>query len=180
MKKFVLTLTLLILLSSTSFAFDGNRKGFILGGGFDYSISTGWKLDSQMDSYETGSGLGFKFLIGYGFNDKNMIVYEVNSSRFFSDTLQRKITQGFSGASWYHYFGSRGKSIFTNIGVGFLVYSIEDRWGHETDDGYQFGVGYEFSHHWQAGFYYTFGKTTDRQLRFSHQQIHFSIIGVAF
>jgi len=180
MKKCILTLTILLAVASSSFAFNGERRGFVLGGGLDYALSSGWKLDSQMDSYETGTGLGFKFVIGYGINTKNMIVYEANSSGFYSDDLQRKVTQGFSGASWYHYWGSRGKSIFTNVGAGFFMFSVEDRWSNEPDDGFQLGLGYEFSHHWQAGFYYTFGKTTDRNYRFSHNHIHFSIEGIAF
>ena len=178
--QILVCLFLIVVMSSTAFAFDGDRKGFVLGGGLGFAPQAQWKFD-LMDFEEDGSGLGLHIIIGGAFDERNMLVYEGNVVAYTSDLLDETISQGFNGAAWYHYYGKTGRSFFTTLGLGFYVFDPGgDFESNDPGFGMLLGGGYEFAKHWQVGVYYAFGSTSDAGYDFSHQHFNLLISGVAF
>ncbi len=157
--------------------FNGERKGFVLGGGIGFApvIKT-----SVLSSKDESSGLGVNLLIGYAWDDKNMIVYEGNASGFTIENTDLTVTQGYYGANWYHYFGPAGRSAFTAIGIGIYQYKIEKFDANDPGFAVIFGGGFEFARHWQVGGYLSFGKTSFGPWEFDHTNFNILISTVAF
>lgn len=154
-------LVLSLLLVDTSWGFDGNRRGFVLGGGLGIThASLGSFTERGSPSSagvrrdpETNVGVGGQLLIGYGWNDRNMIVYEGTTS-VYNNSRDRTVVRLYSGVSWYHYFSSPGQSVFTVAGTG--IYAINRSTNFVgTFRGLIIGGGYEFARHWQAGAYFS-------------------------
>jgi len=175
MKKVLLiSLVLVLFIAGTSSAFNGQRRGFVLGGGAGLAPSCKFEHGS-FD--ENKAGVGFQFIIGGAFDEKNMLVYEGNVVGFNSDAFDEGISQGFNGASWYHYFGRTGRSAFSTVGIGFEVMNVEDEYA-DPGFGMLLGGGYEFARHWQVGVYIGFGSTTNPD--FDHSHISVLVSGIAF
>ena len=118
-----------------------------------------------------------------------MIVYEGNAVGYNSDVygLDFTASQGFNGVSWYHYFGPMGRSTFTAAGLGAYVFQGEldyqgINFSNDPGGAVMGGFGYEFSRHWQVGFYVSVGRTTDSDFNvdFDHAHISAIVSGVAF
>ncbi|MCH8027718.1 MAG: outer membrane beta-barrel protein [candidate division Zixibacteria bacterium] len=181
MKNLLAILTVLTLvLASSSFGFDGHRRGFVLGGGLGFSPVASWEVDGTTID-ESGAGIGLNLLIGYAWDDQNMIVYEGNIAGWKSDFfLDRQVSQGFNGASWYHYFGETGRTAFTTLGIGYYVFGVEDFDNNDLGLGILAGAGYEFAKHWQIGAYYSLGKTSDSFFDYNHYHFNFLVGGIFF
>ena len=177
---FVMVAVSILLLASSSYGFDGNRRAVVLGGGLGYAPTSGWSgkaLDltsSQViDFDENKAGVGFNFLIGHGWDEKNLIVFEINMSRWVSDLLAYQkstgqieresiILQGYIGAVWYHYYGALGRSLFTALGLGqyrFITLNSSD-FDQRAGTALLIGGGYEFARHWQLGGYLSVGASS--------------------
>ena len=90
MKKILVFLAAVLLLSTSSWAFNGVRKGFVLGGGLGFAPAAKWSVDDyymgmQLDTSETKAGVGLNLLVGYAWDEHNMIVYEGNVAGYKSD-----------------------------------------------------------------------------------------------
>lgn len=176
MKKVLLITVLCILVASSAWSFDNMRKGFVLGGGLGMAPSAKFSIDGFAGDVNK-TGFGLNFLAGYGWDEFNMIVYEGNIAGYSENSIN--VTQGFNGASWYHYFGPMGHSFYSTVGLGMYFFSIE-QYSASPGGAILLGGGYEFSDHWQVGAYLASGKTSDGPYDFKHT--HFSILvsGVAF
>jgi hypothetical protein len=174
-----------------AYGFDGQRKGFVLGGGLGVAAVAHWSVD--VDYFDIGigkadedrAGIGVQLVIGGAFDEHNMLVYEGNVAGFTSGLLfDESIGQGFSGASWYHYFGSTGRSAFTALGLGLYYFQVSDFEPTNPGGAVLLGGGYEFSPHWQVGAYVTFGKTTESgfglNADFEHANLSILFSGIAF
>ncbi|MCX6834033.1 MAG: hypothetical protein NTW07_02680 [candidate division Zixibacteria bacterium] len=177
-KVFVTAGVALLLLSATSMAFNGQRRGFVLGGGLGFAPESNWSTDFDFD--DSGVGFGANFVIGGAFDEQNMLVYEGNVTGWNSDLVNTSVTQGFNGAAWYHYFGPTGRSAFTVAGIGFYVFQAEHYEDNDPGMGMLIGGGYEFSKHWQVGGYFSFGKTSDPIFDYNHHHISVLVSGIAF
>ncbi len=185
MKRSVLiTLVAVMLMSGSVGAFDGMRKGFVLGGGLGLNLSADYEVSEGIYSIsEDGSGMGLNLVIGYAWDEQNMIVYEGNVGGWKSDLVNKDIAQGFNGASWYHYFGPVGQSFFTVAGLGFYVFNPEDFENNDPAGGLILGGGYEFARHIQVGAYFSSGKTKDpgsSKIEFDHTHFNILVSAVAF
>lgn len=175
MKKVLLvSLVLLLFVAGTTSAFNGQRRGFVLGGGAGLAPSCKFEYGSVDESK---TGFGMNFIIGGAFDEHNMLVYEGNIVGFNSDLYEDNAAQGFNGAAWYHYFGQTGRSAFTTVGIGFEVMNVGDEY-KDSGFGMLLGGGYEFARHWQVGLYIGFGKTNNPE--FDHSQISILVSGIAF
>lgn len=179
-----------LLIASTACGFDGNRKGFVLGGGLGVVPVAHWKVDADFfginlpEIEEDRVGVGLHFVIGGAFDEHNMLVYEGNASGFKSELLDEGVGQGFNGAAWYHYFGDPGKTAFTTLGLGLYSFKVGDYDPTNAGGALLLGGGYEFSRHWQVGVYLTFGKTTDSvgplSADFEHANLSILFSGIAY
>lgn len=160
-------------------AFDGQRKGFILGGGLGLAPLVKSKISegSNSVSFEK-SGAGVHLFIGYGWDNKNLILYEGNVAGFESNSST--IAQGIDAISWYHYFGPMGKSFFSTVGAGLYSYDEDGPFEFESKAGVLLGGGYEFNKHWQVGQYISAGKTESRGVDTDHTTVSVLVSGVAF
>lgn len=187
MKKIIIILLVAVLLTaSAAQAFDGQRKGFVLGGGFGFAplIKTEASAGTNpMFDYKK-SGTAGNLMFGYGWDDNNMLVFETNIAMFSQSGLT--FTQGISAITWYDYDGFLGKGTFFALGVGITNYSVTlendaDQGASTTGKiGILVGLGYEFTKHWQAGLYIFNGKSEDGPYKFKHGTISIVIGGVAF
>lgn len=159
-KSFVLLAVLSIILSSAALGFDGNRKGFVLGGGLGLSPAATWD----------GDPVPSEFL---------KIPTDIDA--------KTNIVQGFNGVSWYHYFGSKGQTFFTALGAGVYVFDLEVVINNVTVSGSNdpafgmlIGAGYEFSPHYQVGGYFSFGNTTEPGIEYKHAHLNILFSVMAF
>ncbi len=186
----ILIIAICLLMPISSLAFDGNRKGFVLGGGLGFAPVSKWDVD--VDFYDLGLGsvdeskvgVAVNFIIGGAFDEHNMLVYEGNVTGFNSDLFNESVAQGFNGAVWYHYFGPTGKSAFTAVGLGLFYFKVGDYDPTDPGGAILLGGGYEFARHWQVGAYAGFGKTTDSAFGlkgdFTHSQFSILVSAIAF
>lgn len=179
---FAMACVALLLLCATSMAFNGQRRGFVLGGGLGIAPTASWKVDvvGDLGVEQSGPGVGLNFIIGGGFDDMNLLVYEGNVAGWHDDFFDESASQGFNGAAWYHYYGPAGKSAFTTVGLGFYVFQEEHYDSNDPGLGVLLGGGYEFSKHWQAGGYLSFGKTSSGGVDFNHHHISLLVSVIAF
>ncbi len=172
MKKLViLVIGLSLVLAVSASAFNGMRKGFVLGGGLGFAPQAKWEIGTIK---EEKSGMALNFIIGYGWDESNMIVYEGNVVGYSSDIPNQTFAQGFNGVSWYHYFGPGQKGAFTAVGLGAYVFDPGDFSDPDPGGGLLVGAGYQFSPHWQVGGYFSSGKTSEGIFDYDHT--HFSIL----
>jgi hypothetical protein len=175
-----------LLSSGSAFGFDGLRKGFVLGGGLGFSPVSKWETDlpfgltELLGTEESKAGVGVNILIGYAWDEFNMIVYEGNITGYDSDLFNQTMTQGFNGAAWYHYFGPMGKSAFTTLGLGLYTFDWENADAADVGVGVMAGGGYEFSRHWQVGGYLGIGRTELAVVDFNHVHVNILVSAVAF
>ncbi len=178
-----------MLCAGSAQAFDGKRKGFVLGGGLGIAANSHWEIDNLPVS-EDKAGLGLNLLVGYAWDESNMIVYEGNVTGYSSDVASsvgrftgmgdQTITQGFNGAAWYHYYGSVGRSLFTTVGLGVYVFDVKDFKANDPGFGLLLGVGYEIARHWQFGAYFGGGQTTSSGTDFKQSHINVNLNVIAF
>ena len=190
MKKLVVaTLFLILVISSSASAFDGMRKGFVLGGGLGFGPVAKVSPDVPNSEDLDNSGIALNFLIGYAWDEQNMIVF-LRDGVVYSEELNYgddvNIVQGFSGIGYYHYFGLQGKSFFITGGLGLQDWTALDSDYTNPDPGFGFliGGGYEFARHIQVYSSLSFGKTSDEvfgyEFDFDHTQFLITVSAVAF
>lgn len=188
--KIALFAVIILVLVSTAWGFDGDRKGFVLGGGIGFAPVSKWSVDvdffdiNVVNYEESKAGLALHIVIGGAFDEYNMLVYEINATGHDSERLNAAVSQGFSGAVWYHYFGQTGHSFYTALGLGVQIFKIGEYDAANPEGALLVGAGYEFAPHWQAGAYLSGGKTSDSAAglegKFEHGQLSIIVSGLAF
>ena len=195
MQRFLLLILICaILLPSAASAGKGERKGFIFGGGVGFAPWVEWKFDrndsderaNMIVTKDDGSGMYWTIMIGYGFSDRNMLVTEIDFALYDKtiESLPMNVDQGYSGVTWYHYFGRQGSSVFGAMGFGLYRFENDLIDAMETGVGIKFGLGWEFIRHFQAGVYYTSGATAIKFPSFDdgykHGTLSLVLTGVVF
>jgi hypothetical protein len=158
------------------------RKGFVLGGGLGIAPVVSWELDVAIfDVKESKAGIGSNFLIGYGWDEQNLIVFEGNGASTSTDQsgADQTISQGFGGPVWYHYLKPVAPTFFTALGAGFYGFQFEDD-RNDSGFGWLGGCGFEFSRHWQFTIVAHGGQTESAAVDFSHLTVSVLVGGVAF
>lgn len=183
----ILAALLTVVLAGRATAFDGQRKGFVLGGGAGFAPRASWKSDAPDDPEDNGAGTAINVFIGYAWDRANMIGFEANLASYDSDINDGRasVYQGFRGISWYHYFGDERRSFFTVAGFGLYAYIYQnfDNNNDGSNDqgaGALMGGGYEFLKHWQVGVYASAGRTSTPTYDFDHSHISLLVDGVLF
>ncbi|MBD3404425.1 hypothetical protein GF420_16155 [candidate division GN15 bacterium] len=199
------TLILAAILISPANAFDGERKGFVFGGGLGYasSIKTtvdvsagdGFGNDFFLGTLEGNEpGLAGHLMIGFGLDEHNLLVLESNVGVYsianidlFGDGFLYEVqfAQGVGTVSWYRYWGRRGASLFTAIGAGLSYFDTDYTNPNDYGAAWLAAIGYEFTPHAQIGLYWTGGQTTFSEIpglegNFSQSTLSVMISAVAF
>lgn len=184
----VLACVLVMLWPIPAAAFNGHRAGFVLGGGLGFSPEARWENNDIAGIDDQGVGPAFDVLIGYGWNDNNLLVWDIDAAYVKGDVYERpsSVLQGFGGPAWYRYFGEPGRAIYLTVGAGItrFVYCPDDEddchsfnWG----PAYRVGAGYEFARHFQAGATVSFGASYDGNANtYLHTTLNVLVCGVLF
>jgi hypothetical protein len=178
----------LLFVAAQAEAFEGYRRGFVLGGGLGFTPSSSWSGpvlvpgSGVVDVDETQSGPALNLIVGGGLDEQNLLVFEVNGVRYTSNELAGtpRITQAFAGPAWYHYYGPMGRTFYTAVGMGLMTFEPEDDPGNDAGLGFLFGAGYEFAPHWQFGTYLSVGESSFGGSNYDHSQVSVLLGGVAF
>lgn len=179
MRRTTLLLFLLIpamfINAATAFAWDGKRKGFVLGigagGGLaankPYSTASGENVESERESK---FALMTDFKIGYAPSNQVAILWLSKVAWFGynleyqGDVLQSyTIANGFGGVGVAYYFEPEGPSPYLTGGLGFSTYSapFEENIDGLSGSGFALGAGYEFSKHWSVEGNLTWGSPNE-------------------
>ncbi len=143
---------LVAVLSSQLMAFDGQRKGFILGGG----LGAGWLNYKEPGlEFDKFSAAG-NFKIGYAPSNSLEIYFTDNVHVFQYEGNSFGVGIGGIGVTKYLSPEGRGFFIFGGAGMG-LFMRFESGWDSTSGFGLIGGIGYDFAKHWniQADVIYT-------------------------
>ena len=173
MKKFLLVLVLSLFVVGSAFGFDGVRKGFVLGGGLGFGLSSYTvKLSDPFVSIESDRENRFSFMtdfkIGYAPTNQVEIVYSNKSAWFKGDGyVLNTLTflHGLSTASVNYYLKPEGPTFFLSGGLGLA--SLSDPFENNPESWYGFGFyvggGYEIIKHYAVVFDLMYGIPSDTQ-----------------
>jgi hypothetical protein len=163
----VVCVSFLVLASQLS-AFDGQRKGFILGGGIGGG-SLSWNgvySDLNKGVFATN------FIIGYA-PSPSLEVYYTNNVSWFSDSGNDYYV-GVTGVGVTKYLKPEGKGLYLLGGMGLSIltgYSGYDT-GSDTGFGALAGIGYDVAKHWRiqgevmyTSIHQTYGTSTSWSFR---------------
>ncbi len=146
----VVLLVALLAIASPASAFNGSRKGFLLGAGFGAGFSSfnqeltvnGIQYPKSDD--ESKTGLATDFRIGGGVSDQLTLNNALGSDVTIASGL------GLLGGSWY--MKPEGPCFYFNGLVGIATWATPFESGSKSGNGFGLGLGagYEFSKHWSV------------------------------
>jgi hypothetical protein len=167
MKK-INTLTLigiLLLAYSNLYSFDGERKGFILGGG----IGAGYLSNStSFESYSSSDNRGVfltNFKIGYA-PSNTLEIYYVSKVSWWGES-NITFVLGLSAVAATFYLDNAtetGWSISGGLGLTAMYAPFEEGSGSSNGFGLFAGGGYEFSSHWNVELDLLYSATTEGEV----------------
>jgi hypothetical protein len=161
----------LLMLSGNAHAFDGHRKGFVLGGGVGFAPVADYQR-TEVDVKTTQSSISFDLIIGHGISDRDLLLIDYRLAPYsVKDVPELDVVQGFLGITWHHYFLATNKSLFSSVGLGRVLLATMDLrrsrtpsklfddhwnssgsgWGMTLGLGYQFARRLEISSNWSMG-----------------------------
>ena len=169
-----------LIVSADAFAFDGVRKGIVMGAGLGFSP---WVRVQSADNWvgTTESGPGVNFFMGYAWNDRNMIVYEATGTYYTSTYFNKTdIFEGLSGVRWYYYMGRRDRPFFFSLGLGAFRFSSAYDELDSNGFGYSVGGGWEFMKQVQIGLFYSGGSSDATFATLNHNVLSVLVTVVAY
>jgi opacity protein-like surface antigen len=177
-------LALVVMVATTATAFDGYRKGFILGGGLGFGLTNfSQELNDMSSDSETNLGVGTDFVIGGGINEKMMIhwvskVAWTSMENVFGNSVT--IASGFGGAALTGFINEVPPSLYWTVGLGFTSWSAPFESGSTASYGFGLlgGLGYEFTKHWtvEGGVTYGQPKETEGSLELTTKALNFTVV----
>jgi hypothetical protein len=186
-----LSLALLIVASSAS-AFDGSRRGFVLGGGLglgltSYTQELSGGLTGSSDRQNSGA-IATTFKIGGGLSERTLLIYQQNQNWFsltnvFGDDVT--VASG-SGVLAVNHFVSDESSVYLVGGIGLSSWSLPFEDGSKVSYGGTLlvGAGIEFSPHWSAEFNLSFGNPSysesGTKLTTKTANLSVTVVGLAY
>lgn len=141
----VIVLSLTLIAASTAEAFNGKRKGFVMGGGIGV-----FDLPERYAD-ESRSKVTFHASIGWGVSSRDLILIEGAGAdsrevENWSGGTSEVFDKSFTFVSWYHYFSPSKSSWFAGIGFGKYNDSFLRDTIWESPHSLMASVGYERSH----------------------------------
>ena len=190
MKKGCLIIFLIFVVTSNVFAWDGERKGFILGAGLGTGFVSHTQKANGYNSIDDGNiGFSINGKIGYALNNCLMI-YNMGPGTFFKnihiqDDKKRMITSGINGLGISYYFNENAPSPYIMGGIGISIWRAE--FEPDIDDlegtGIIIGGGYEYKSRFSIESHFTWAKASrkisgiDYKAQFFTINITLNVIG---
>ncbi len=152
-------------------AFDGERKGLVVGAGVGYSPIINWRNSSQ-NTNETEHALAFEAFAGYAWNNRNILAVGALASHVCLKSAGSVWAfDGVNNLLYCHYMSEDAPSLFLTAGIGLMRFESDNGSVSGHGFGYEAGVGFEFSKGTQVGLYYAGGTTSDRESRSSRHHL---------
>jgi hypothetical protein len=169
---------IILCLTTSAQALDGQRKGFILGIGagpgytsYTQEVAVDYLTyhESVESDRENKVGVITDFKIGYAWDNSWAIYYTSKVSWFgMENALGNNVTiaNGLGAAAVTHWFKPQAPSGFVAGGLGYSTWNLPfednapDTW---VGPGLFMGGGYEFSRHWSLEGYLAWGKPQDSE-----------------
>jgi len=174
-----------LLLAASVSAFDGDRKGFILGGGAGLGA-----VSSEGD--DTKLAFMTDFVIGYA-PTPQLAIHYTNKVAWYStewitgsiwDWQTESITTvaGVSAAAVTYWFQPVAPSPFITggIGIGIQAAPFESNADSYTGLGLVGGAGYEFSRHWSVAAEIVYAKPEERGFSWDVWAFRLMVTGLAY
>ena len=169
----VVAIGLFVGMCTPAAAFDGSRKGFILGIGVGPSVTsftqdlTGLGQDLSSDR-ENEFGLATDFKLGYAPNEQLQIYWASKVSWFALDNALGEtvtVANGLGGAGVSWYLVPQSPSVYFTGAIGFSSWAVPFEEGATTSYGFGIagGAGYEFAKHWSVEGLVGFGNPSDTE-----------------
>ena len=163
---------------SSAEAFDGDRKGFILGLGAGVSaISTEVTVDNDGyhdDSSDSSVGFSTSLKIGYGFTDQFAVYYLRDAAWFGYDHNDDNFIAGISGVGATYYIEPNSPA-YVMAGIGFGDFANFTEGEGEVGSAFVLGGGYEVYPHVQAEASYLVTNIDESGLDFSSSTFHLTL-----
>ncbi|MCD6024859.1 MAG: hypothetical protein K0Q91_1775 [Fibrobacteria bacterium] len=195
MKKSIVTV---LMLATAVLSFDGQRKGFTLGGGAGGSFTT-YKPELSFDGStmefdrESSGGFATNLVIGYGISNTLLLHYFSHTNWFSYDNGDGDVTvaTGNAGVQLVKYLvdgdASFVPSPYLYGGLGWSGWQAPfegDDYGTLVGLGVSAGAGYEFAKHWsvQGGVFFTNPSDEEDGLKLTYKTVgfHVQIVGLAY
>jgi hypothetical protein len=158
------------MLVTTAQAFDGNRRGFIIGGGLGPGVTFAKQTVEQFgrsssSNWETKPSVLADIKIGYAPSEKYQIYFFNVASMFGLDNAlggHVTISNGVGGVGMTMYSKPIAPCSYYNFGVGVASWDAvsEDDGDAWWGFGVMVGGGYEFARHWSLEGTLTYGHPT--------------------
>jgi len=146
----------LVIFSPLSFAFDDDRKGFLIGLGLGFQ-KTNIDATNANTPNDSETGLATSFKVGGGITEQFSLYY-VRSASWFnapysegSNTSDIYYSSGLSGLGASYYFQKNTPSGYITgaFGIGDFAAPLEDDIDADTGSAFMVGGGYEIDKHIQ-------------------------------
>ncbi len=183
MRKFyeIMCVVVFILASTNVFAFDGKRKGFIIGGGIGGGfLSNKTSFGSFSDTESQGVFLT-KLKIGYAPSNTLEIYWIANSSWWRENDMT--LFLGVSAIAVTKYLDNTSETgLFVTGGIGFSEFDAPFEGDVDASTGFGLigGVGYEFSRHWSIEADLLYSKVEESGVDFDSFGVRVSVNVLAF
>jgi len=169
----VCCLIALILAPSVAEAFDGVRKGFILGFGAGFG-ATKFKQEVTVlgatgsSDWENKGGVATDFKIGYAFDEQIQLYWSARGNWFgITNAFGSSVTilNGVAGPGMTYHFRTTVPSWYVFGSLGYSTWSLPFEDGASTWYGFgaTMGGGYEFSRHWSVDVTLAFTNPSDEE-----------------
>ncbi len=190
MKRLLVAIVLFFVFTRSVSAFDSSRQGVVVGGGLGHAVNSHWG-NSDTPFNENRRGVGFNFLAGYAWDNRNLVALEINATSYVSEVewgegrftgfTNQNVLQGFVGVNWYHYYpAGRVGEFFTSAGLGMYSFNVQAVDANKPGVGALIGFGFAYKRHFQLGFYLAGGRTSSSKSGFSHSHISILASALAF
>jgi hypothetical protein len=149
--KVLAIICMLLLAYSNSYSFDGERNGFILGGG----LGAGYLSNSTSNDYYSNTDSRGVFLTHFkiGYAPSNTLEFYYLSKVSWWGQSDITFTLGLSALAATYYIDEAtetGWSISAGLGLSSLSAPFEENSGSSDGFGLFVGGGYEFAKHWNV------------------------------
>lgn len=182
MKKywFILFAAIVVLAATEAFAFDGQRKGFILGGGIGGGFLSNKFSAGPFSTTEGEAVFASEFKIGYAPSNDFEIYYIGKGSWWGESDVALLI--GLSAVGISKYLGTSSTGFFVTGGVGLSAIDAPFEEGAEADYGFGLfgGAGYEFARHWTLEADILYNHISESGIDLNSIGFRLSINGLAF
>ncbi len=175
-------LSMIISFATVSYAFDGNRQGFILGAGVGPGLTSyNWEVGNYKSDSENKFSLITDFKIGYGPSNQ-LLIYWMSKVAWFS--IEKGYGEstiylnGVAGLGLSYYLEPEGASPYLTGGIGYSSFGepFEENADAEYGPGIALGAGYEFAKHWSIEGNFTWSSPGN----YNALGIRFTINGLAY